>query len=194
MEARYVTSATSAEQMPAETLPEFAFIGRSNCGKSSLLNAIVNQKSLARHSSTPGRTQMVNIFSWGKDCFLIDLPGYGFSAASVHVSKHWQDLVDSYLQRSCIKLVLFLIDMRREADEIDLALLRQLQRQHRCMMVLTKADKLNQAETLKATQHFNKILEHPDFRAVELFTSSSLKKTNIPLLRETLLKLATELD
>jgi GTP-binding protein len=191
MESSYITSAQKAEQLPRLGHPEVCFVGRSNCGKSSLLNALLNRSNLARASNTPGRTQMVNFFAVDhkdKKLVLADLPGYGFSAIGKEVRHHWQALVEGYLDRSEIKECLFLIDSRR-ADALkddDLGLLELLTRRPGkapVTVVLTKADKLSGGETAKMIQSVSATLKKEKLRVARVLAVSTLKKKGIDELR-----------
>jgi len=143
----FAGSAAFPDQFPTDGLAEVAFLGRSNVGKSSLLNALVGQKGLARVSQTPGRTRLVNFFKVD-DCFyLADLPGYGYSSAPREVSGGWDALVSAYLARETLALCLVLLDVRHEPTEGDRDLLDYLDSQglaYAC--VATKADKLATGE------------------------------------------------
>jgi GTP-binding protein len=125
-------------------LPEFAFVGRSNVGKSSLLNALVGQKGLAHTSRTPGRTQMVNFFRIDDRWQFVDLPGYGFARAPDSVTSTWRQLVESYLKgRTCLAACFLLVDSRRGWMEMDLEMKLWLEsRGIRYLVVATKFDKL----------------------------------------------------
>ena len=147
MESQYITSATRAGQFPALNSPEVAFVGRSNCGKSSLLNALLERRQLARASSTPGRTQMAHFFRIhrGRDIAEVvftDLPGYGFSAASRNITRSWAGLLEDYIERDNLCALLFLADCRRELSESELTYLGNLPQHLAVMIVLTKADKI----------------------------------------------------
>lgn len=148
LSAEFVRSAVRPEQFPPEELPEVAFLGRSNVGKSSLLNKVTGQRKLAFSSSTPGRTQSVNFFRVEDRLMLVDLPGYGFSKAPKAVSRAWQDVIDAYLrERSVLRLSVLLLDARRGWMESDLALKAWLEFHGKpYVVVATKADKLNQKE------------------------------------------------
>jgi len=139
-----VGSAVSREQFPRDGLPEVAFLGRSNVGKSSVLNALAGAKGLARVSSTPGRTQMVNFFRAGQELYLADLPGYGYARVPEAVRQGWERLVVSYLDnRDPLALCVFLVDARHEPMEGD-EMLRAYLEDRRLPYVLAanKADKL----------------------------------------------------
>lgn len=144
MEARLIISAARPEQFPDETLPEIAFLGRSNVGKSSLLNALVGREGLARTSATPGRTRQVN-FYWVEGGFhLVDLPGYGYARVAVEETRTWKRLVEAYLfGRGTLGLSVVLLDARRGWMERDLELKRWLEyHRRRFLVVATKTDKL----------------------------------------------------
>lgn len=188
MHAVYITSAPTAQLLPRLDSPEVALIGRSNCGKSSLINALLAHTGLARVSSTPGRTQMVNFFgvnsSHGK-LIIADLPGYGYSAIGREVRKHWQDLMTGYLERSDIRELLFLADSRRasQLDQDDINLLRHLARMAPVSVVLTKCDKLNQAESAKTQAAVKATLAKCGIQVKHVFAVSSLKMRGIDKLR-----------
>ena len=146
--AVFTTSAVTRAGFPPPALPEVAFVGRSNVGKSSLLNRLVGQRGLAHVSKTPGRTRMVNFFEVGGSHRLVDLPGYGYARAPEALRAGWEDLVLSYLTaRDSLVLSLLLIDCRRDPLESDLRALELLSLSERPVAVLaTKIDKLKRGE------------------------------------------------
>lgn len=148
MQAEYIASAAKPDQFPPESLPEFAFLGRSNVGKSSLLNRLVEKEGLAFTSSTPGRTQAIHFFEVESALYLVDLPGYGYARVPASISAEWKGLVEDYLQRrQSLALCLLLLDARRGWMEKDLELKRWLEFYGRpYLVVATKVDKLNQKE------------------------------------------------
>jgi GTP-binding protein len=145
MDIAFLTSAFRANQYPPPDRPEIAFAGKSNVGKSSLINVLVNRKGLARTSAKPGRTQSINFFTIGKSLYLVDLPGYGFARVPVKVKKSWQGMVETYLsERSNLKAVVVILDIRRDASSGDMDLLSWLKHYGiPAIPVLTKADKLS---------------------------------------------------
>ncbi|MBW1902518.1 MAG: YihA family ribosome biogenesis GTP-binding protein [Deltaproteobacteria bacterium] len=151
MNVEFLTSAFRESQYPPPDRPEIAFAGRSNVGKSSLLNVIINRKNLARTSSTPGRTQSINYFSVGKSLYFVDLPGYGFARVPIEVKKSWQKMVEKYLRkRSNLKAVVVILDIRREPTSGDIDLLNWLKHYDiHSILVLTKADKLSRQQARK---------------------------------------------
>lgn len=144
MEARLIISAVRPEQFPDDDLPEVAFLGRSNVGKSSLLNALVGQEGLARISATPGRTRSINFYRVAGGMCLVDLPGYGYARAAGSELRRWKGLVEAYLlHRAQLERCVLLVDARRGWMEKDLELKRWLQfHQRPFLVVATKADKL----------------------------------------------------
>jgi GTP-binding protein len=146
--AEFIKSATKPSEYPEGTLPEIAIAGKSNVGKSSLLNALVNRKNLAKISSQPGRTQTLNFFRVNERISLVDLPGYGFAKAPLEVRKAWKPMVETYLQtREAIRLVILILDSRRGLAPEDSNLLDWLDYHGiPTLIVLTKADRLSQFE------------------------------------------------
>ncbi len=142
----FVTSASKADEFPAESLPELAVVGRSNVGKSSLINALVGQERLARTSRTPGRTRLVNWFEveTAPKFHLVDLPGFGYAEVTKVMRESWRPLIESYLaERKTLAGVLLLIDIRRGAEEEELDFVPWLaERKTPIIVALTKCDKL----------------------------------------------------
>jgi GTP-binding protein len=142
-------------------LPEIAVAGRSNVGKSSLLNHLFQEKKLVRTSSTPGKTQALNFFTVDKSLVFVDLPGYGFAQVPMAVRKQWGPMIQTYLEkRESLKLILFLFDIRRMPNDEDKQLLEWIAyHQKSAILVLTKVDKVNQSErehnTRKILEAFN---------------------------------------
>jgi len=173
LSAKFLTSAPSKDVLPASgEIPEIAFLGRSNVGKSSLLNAICNQRALAITSKTPGRTQAINFFEVlyradGSDskqcCHFVDLPGFGFAKVAKAVQRQWKPLVEHYLlERPNLVGVVLLVDCRREPKEEE-RWLANLGREGNLVIALTKRDKLSRNEFQKQRAAITKALGyHPD--------------------------------
>ena len=144
--AEYVISSPSIAQCPAPDKPEFAFIGRSNVGKSSLINMITDHQKLAKTSGTPGKTQLINHFIINKEWYLVDLPGYGFAKVSQTARNRWEQMIENYLRkRENLLNVFVLIDSRHEPQKIDLEFVNQLGKwEVPFCLVFTKADKESQ--------------------------------------------------
>jgi GTP-binding protein len=142
--ARFVTSAAKPSQFPAESLPELAVVGRSNVGKSSLINSLTGNDGLARTSRTPGRTRLVNWFEINEKFLLVDLPGYGYAEVSRDMRESWRPLIESYLSnRKTLAGVLLLIDVRRGPQDEELDFVPWLEAKEVPIVVaLTKCDKL----------------------------------------------------
>lgn len=142
--ADFVTSVASKDKLTDYGLPEFAFVGRSNVGKSSLINALTNRKKLAKASSTPGRTRLINYFNINKSFMFVDLPGYGFALASKTEQEKWQELIGTYLEHSeNLKRVFVLVDIRHEPSSKDIDMLKYLYFYNIQFNILaTKADKI----------------------------------------------------
>ena len=187
METRYITSAAKAEQLPPFEQAETAFVGRSNTGKSTLLNALLNRKSLARSGSTPGQTRMINFFGLGEDSIFADLPGYGYQKGNRNVAAEWQPLVSAYLRRPNIRNIIFLLDIRRKPTEEDIGLMVQVSREHPIHLVLTKSDKLNRTDAKKAKERAKALASEHNIRIEGVRTISCLKKQGVEELRRELL-------
>jgi len=176
--ATYLTSAVQPKGYPEQTMPEIAFAGRSNVGKSSLINVLVNRKSLVRTSSTPGRTQMLNFFCINEQFLLVDLPGYGFAKVPLAVKKAWEPMIKTYLQaRENLAAVVLLFDIRRIPREEDIQLLDWLEEfEIPTIPVITKADKVNRSQQQK---HVKQIAEATGLPADAFTLFSALKRQGI---------------
>lgn len=190
----FVAGATTIEVIPPPELPEVAFVGRSNVGKSSLLNALTGRTTLARVSHTPGRTRQINFFRLADTLMLVDLPGYGYAKASKALAAEWQRLIFAYLRgRPNLKRVLLLIDARRGVLEVDREAMRLLdQAAVSYLVVLTKIDKIAAAERaeLRARVGFGlggHVAAYPD-----IIATSSSSGEGVDLLRRHIAALAGE--
>ncbi len=157
--AEFQLSAGKKQQLPASDLPEIVFSGRSNVGKSSLINKLLNRKAIARVSATPGKTATINFFQVDT-CRFVDLPGYGYAKVSKDEKERWADLVEGYFsQDRKIAMVLQLVDMRHDPTEDDFDMIRFLQDvQLPFTVVCTKCDKLNKTETAVRTERYQELL------------------------------------
>jgi GTP-binding protein len=146
--AEFITSAVKSSQYPAYGHPEIAFAGRSNVGKSSLINTLVNRKHLVKTSQTPGRTQLINFFLVNDCLGFVDLPGYGYAKVPAAVRKNWGPMIETYLQtRQNLKAVVLIMDIRRIPDHKEFDLISWLANFNIPMIpVITKADKLKKAK------------------------------------------------
>jgi len=149
--AEFVTSAVKTSQYPPEGLPEIAFAGRSNVGKSSLINTLVNRKRLVKTSSTPGRTQLINFFDINNNLTFVDLPGYGYAKVPVSVRKKWGPMIETYLStRKTLRGVVIIMDIRRLPREEEQNLIGWLAHFSIAgILVLTKTDKLSKTKIVK---------------------------------------------
>ncbi len=171
----FVLSVANLKQLPADNLQEIAFAGRSNVGKSSLINALFGQRKLAKTSSTPGRTQQLNYFNLDNQIYVVDLPGYGFAKAPKEIVKNWQNLINTYLVgRANLRRVFLLIDSRHGIKKIDEEIMDMLDKAAvTYQVVLTKIDKISNIElekTLIATQSI--LAKHTAAHITILKTSS----------------------
>ena len=149
--AEFILSASSPWQFPPPTLPEIAFAGRSNVGKSTLINSLLNRKKLVKTSSTPGKTQLINFFKINDKFHFVDLPGYGFAKVPENVRKQWQRLIEAYLQeRESLRNVVLIIDSRHGPTAQDRQLKEWLNYYKRpILIVASKVDKLKRGQIQK---------------------------------------------
>ncbi|MBW1753053.1 MAG: YihA family ribosome biogenesis GTP-binding protein [Deltaproteobacteria bacterium] len=149
--AEFVTSAAKPSQYPPAILPEIAFAGRSNVGKSSLINTILNRKRLVKTSRTPGRTQLINFFEINKAFTFVDLPGYGYAKVPASVKKSWGPMVETYLStRKTLRGVVLIMDIRREQGRQELDFIDWLEYYSiPSILILTKTDKLSKTKQIK---------------------------------------------
>ena len=152
--SEFVTSAVKPSQYPEALHPEAAFAGRSNVGKSSLINTLVNRKRLVKTSSTPGRTQLINFFLVNDGLSLVDLPGYGYAKVPASVKRKWGPMIETYLKgRESLKAVILILDIRRTPGIEEQNFIDWLELYHRMpILVLTKADKLSKSAQKKQQQ------------------------------------------
>ena len=178
-QARFLISNTDVKKCPAPDLPEYAFIGRSNVGKSSLINMIVDQKNLAKVSVKPGKTQLINHFIIDESWYLVDLPGYGYAKIALSVKEKFQKLISRYiLHRENLYCLFVLIDVRHEPLKIDLDFLTWLGENHvPFAIVFTKADKLGKLTTAKNVADYSHELKKVWEELPPIFISSSLDGT-----------------
>jgi len=192
-ESRFVAAADQPAALPSERLPEIAFVGRSNVGKSSLLNALTGRKALARVSRTPGRTRAINFFSVGDRLMLVDLPGYGYAAVSQAETRRWRQTVGFYLaRRNVLRRALVLIDARhglKDSDRLALDLLAD--HAVSAMAVLTKTDKVSAVQRdAQAAAVGAALARHPSAYPLVIATSAETRQ-GIPALRALLAALAS---
>ncbi|HUO92507.1 MAG TPA: ribosome biogenesis GTP-binding protein YihA/YsxC [Rhizomicrobium sp.] len=181
----FVAGAQTLDQIPTLSLPEIAFVGRSNAGKSSLINALTGRSALARVSHTPGRTRQINFFQLGDTLTLVDLPGYSFAKVSKALAAQWQRLIFDYLRgRPNLKRVILLVDARRGIMDVDdeaMSLLDQAAVSY--LVVLTKADKLTAPERDAARTRTGFALRTHVAAYPDVLVTSSLTADGVDLLR-----------
>ncbi|RPD39264.1 ribosome biogenesis GTP-binding protein YihA/YsxC [Chitinophaga barathri] len=177
--AEYLISNVDWQKCPPPDMPEYAFIGRSNVGKSSLINMLMNHDKLAKTSGTPGKTQLINHFLINKSWYIVDLPGYGFAKVSQSQRRSWEQMIENYLRkRTNLVNVFVLIDSRHTPQKIDIEFVNQLgEWQVPFQLVFTKADKSTQLETSRNVKAFlNKLRETWQFLPAN-YVTSTVKKT-----------------
>jgi len=170
--ARFVKSAKQANDFPKDRKPEIAFCGRSNSGKSSLLNALTNSQGLARTSSSPGRTQLINFFLVDGQTYYVDLPGYGYAKVPKGIRDTWGEMVEGYLRnREPLKLAIMLVDSRIPPTDSDLTMKKWLDHFGiQNLVVLTKSDKISRNELTKAQKTCAETLQTKEIIAFSAIT------------------------
>jgi GTP-binding protein len=188
----YVISSPDYTQCPKPDRPEYAFIGRSNVGKSSLINMIVNNEKLAKTSGTPGKTQLINHFNINNEWYLVDLPGYGFAKVSLANRKKWEKMIEDYLRkRENLVNVFILIDSRHSPQKNDLEFVDKLGKwEIPFCLVFTKADKENQRTVAKNVKDFLDKMRMTWQFLPQHFVTSTVKKMG----RDKILELIEEMN
>lgn len=179
----FMLSVARLEQLPDDIYDEVAFAGRSNVGKSSLINALFNQKKLAKTSSTPGRTQQLNFFNFDDKLYLVDLPGYGYAKAPEKLVKQWQSVLRTYLRgRPNLRRVFVLIDARRGIKKEDAEIMKMLDEAAvSYQIILTKIDKISSSELNKMQAQTAAEIEKHAAALPDIIATSSEKKTGLDL-------------
>jgi GTP-binding protein len=160
LSAEFIKSATAPLHYPEGVFPEVAFVGRSNVGKSSLINTLVGRKNLAKTSNTPGRTQLINFFLINRRYSFVDLPGYGFARVPESVRRNWGPMVETYLkERTNLRLVILIMDIRRDPAAHDMDLLQWFNHYRiPTLPALTKTDKLSKSQVQRRARQIEKML------------------------------------
>ena len=175
---KFLKSASKKEEFVQDELTQIAIVGRSNVGKSSLINMLTNNKKMAKTSSTPGRTRLVNYFNVNNQFYLVDLPGYGFAKACKNTVSAWDKVMNDYfVDNKNLKLVMLLLDSRLGATKLDQQMLNYLAEQDiPVLVVLTKADKVNRSEI---NTLINKLSTELRFNKQRIIASSASKKVGV---------------
>jgi len=181
----FMLSVARLEQLPEPDLDEIAFAGRSNVGKSSLINALFNQKKLAKTSSTPGRTQQLNFFNFDSKLYLVDLPGYGYAKAPETMVRQWQVVLKTYLRgRPNLRRVFLLIDSRHGIKAEDAEIMKMLDvAAVSYQIVLTKTDKISSAELEKTIEKTAQEITKHAAALPKIISTSSEKKIGLDILQ-----------
>lgn len=191
-ECHFVTAAANISGLPPAELPEIAFAGRSNVGKSSLINALTNRNTLARTSNTPGRTRNLNFFNLGSRLMLVDLPGYGYARAPRHESKRWAELITAYFNgRTLLRRLCFLVDARHGLKPSDIKLIEHLDEAAvGYQVVLTKVDKVSEGYRARLIDQISTELVYRPAALPDCRSTSSRDGTGIIEMRTALATLA----
>ena len=179
--SEFYTSSARVSECPDNNLPEFAFIGRSNVGKSSLINSLCNKKSIARTSSKPGKTLLVNHFIINKSFFIVDLPGYGFAKVSKKEKEKIKNIHENYFKnRKQLFSALLLIDMRLEPQKIDLQFMEYINKLFvPFILIFTKSDKLKKSEVSEKIQTYSEVIKRNWEKSPQIIISSAKNKIGL---------------
>lgn len=173
---RFVCTAVKPSQYPLDQKPEVAFVGRSNVGKSSLINYLLNRKALAKVSSSPGKTRGINFFDVEEELYFVDLPGYGYAKISKQEKESWSVMINSYLEQSAhLEAIILLLDIRREPSELDKIMLQWITDSNKNFTVVaTKSDKVAKSDIHGRIENIKNVLELKD--DIDVIPVSSEKK------------------
>ena len=175
---KFIKSASKKAEFIEDELPQIAIVGRSNVGKSSLINLLTNNSKMAKTSSTPGRTRLVNYFNINNQCYLVDLPGYGFAKASKNLTSAWDSVMNDYFTNNeKLKLVLVLVDSRILPTDLDIQMLDYLaENEIPALIIMTKTDKLNRSEMNLNKDKISKMVR---YNKDLIIPTSTLKKMGV---------------
>ncbi|KXZ40357.1 GTP-binding protein [Alkalithermobacter thermoalcaliphilus JW-YL-7 = DSM 7308] len=189
--AQLVVSAINKDQYPNEGMPEIAFVGRSNVGKSSTINSLLNRKSFARVSQTPGKTRTINFYQINKEFYFVDLPGYGYAKVSKTEQAQWGAIMERYLKdRKELCNIFLLVDIRHEPTDQDKQMYDWIKYYgYDCTIIATKSDKISRGHYQK---HFSMIRKKLNLSDEKIIPISSLKKTGIQELWEEIIDIYTK--
>lgn len=178
-DTKFVASYPNMKSCPGDSLPEFAFIGRSNVGKSSLINMITNRRNLALTSATPGKTKMINFFLVNNNWYLVDLPGYGYAKISKESRGQFKKTLLEYIdERQNLYCLFVLVDARIPPQEIDIRFINRLgHNQIPFIIVLTKTDKISKNDIVKFVSRYSEILSNEWAELPNMIVTSAIKKT-----------------
>ena len=181
----FMLGVAALKQLPDEALPEVAFAGRSNVGKSSLLNALTGRNALARTSHTPGRTQQLNYFNLGKKIYLVDMPGYGYAKVSKTQRDEWNRLIRDYLRgRSTLRCVFILVDARHGLKDSDIEIMKMLDETAvSYRIIMTKADKIHPSKRPALKEKTETVLKKHSAAFPNIHFTSSTDNTGVPEFR-----------
>lgn len=187
--ARFLTSAPDLKECPVPKYPEVCFAGRSNVGKSSLINALVNRKNLAFTSNVPGKTQTMNYYEIDEKLYFVDLPGYGFAKVPEKERKRWGKAIKEYLsKRSTLKLVMHIVDARHKPSKLDEELFYWLASQQRPFVIMmSKSDKLSNNQKKKSIRQIEQVIEEMNIE-VPIIPYSANEREAIDSTRELILE------
>jgi GTP-binding protein len=173
--AEFIKSAVKRDDYPKIEFPQFAFVGRSNVGKSSLINVLCNQKTLAKTSSIPGKTRLINFFLINKEFYFVDLPGYGYAKVPEKIRLNWKDMITEYFQtENQIAAAFLILDSRREPSELDLMMAEWFRfYKIKSIFIINKIDKLNRSELLMQKEKIVDKLPDVNNNSVVLFSAKT---------------------
>lgn len=183
--ASFIKSAEKKSDFIVDDLPQIALVGRSNVGKSSLINLLTNNKKMAKTSSTPGRTRLVNYFNINNKFYIIDLPGYGYAKASKNTTNAWDTVMNDYfVNNSKLKLVMLLLDSRHSPSQLDIQMIDYLaENEIPIVLILTKIDKISRSELNKNIENITKFLR---FSKSMIIPTSAEKKIGVDRIEQLL--------